>query len=179
MKILISLREMWDWLRLVSLQLRQHFYVCHKFKLQVISWSDEDKRALSLPVTLIGMTHELMTWELLFILSSGVGSGSALDQLVCLSRVEGMLGMGNLDRWPKATPSVSGSEGGACNRWIFAWLGVLVRWHRMTINVINSAAKKDVLIIRLSVLSWLHGSRADRQKGLPLGAECHHGESSQ
>lgn len=55
-------------------------------------------KALSLPVTLIGMTHELMTWELLFILSSGVGSGRALDQLVCLSRVEGMLGMGNLDR---------------------------------------------------------------------------------
>lgn len=51
-----------------------------------------------LPVTLMGMTHELMTWELLFILSSGVGSGRALDQLVCLSRVEGMLGMGNLDR---------------------------------------------------------------------------------
>ena len=56
------------------------------------------KKALSLPVTLIGMTHELMTWELLFILSSGVGSGRALDQLVCLSRVEGMLGMGNLER---------------------------------------------------------------------------------
>lgn len=55
-------------------------------------------KALSLPVTLIGMTHELMTWELLFILSSGVGSGRALDQLVCLSRVEGMLGMGNLER---------------------------------------------------------------------------------
>lgn len=46
----------------------------------------------------MGMTHELMTWELLFIRSSGVGSGRALDQLVCLSRVEGMLGMGNLDR---------------------------------------------------------------------------------
>lgn len=46
----------------------------------------------------MGMTHELMTWELHFILSSGVGSGRALDQLVCLSRVEGMLGMGNLDR---------------------------------------------------------------------------------
>lgn len=46
----------------------------------------------------MGMTHEVMTWELLFILSSGVGSGRALDQLVCLSRVEGMLGMGNLDR---------------------------------------------------------------------------------
>lgn len=46
----------------------------------------------------MGMTHELMTCELLFILSSGVGSGRALDQLVCLSRVEGMLRMGNLDR---------------------------------------------------------------------------------
>lgn len=46
----------------------------------------------------MGMTHEVMTWELLFILSSGVGSGRALDQLVCLSRVEGVLGMGNLDR---------------------------------------------------------------------------------
>lgn len=56
------------------------------------------QKALNLPVTLMGMTHELMTWELHFILSSGVGSGRALDQLVCLSRVEGMLGMGNLDR---------------------------------------------------------------------------------
>lgn len=52
----------------------------------------------NLPVTLMGMMHEAMTWELHFILSSGVGSGRALDQLVCLSRVEGMLGMGNLDR---------------------------------------------------------------------------------
>lgn len=58
----------------------------------------ETKQKSSLPVTLMGMTHELMTWELLFIRSSGVGSGRALDQLVCLSRVEGMLRMGNLER---------------------------------------------------------------------------------
>lgn len=54
--------------------------------------------SLNLPVTLIGMTHEVITSELLFIRSSGVGSGRALVQLVCLSRVVGMLGMGNLDR---------------------------------------------------------------------------------
>lgn len=65
----------------------------HLSSVTTIRFSD-----FNLPVTLMGMTHEVMTWELLFILSSGVGSGRALDQLVCLSRVEGMLGMGNLDR---------------------------------------------------------------------------------
>lgn len=54
--------------------------------------------AANLPVTLMGMTHDAITWELLFIRSSGVGSGRALDQLVCLSRVEGILRMGNLER---------------------------------------------------------------------------------
>lgn len=65
----------------------------HLSSVTTIRFSD-----FNLPVTLMGMTHEVMTWELLFILSSGVGSGRALDQLVCLSRVEGILGMGNLDR---------------------------------------------------------------------------------
>lgn len=73
----------------------------------------------------MGTTHEVITWESFFILSSGVGSGSGLDQLVCLSSVVGTLGMGHLGRWPSATTSESGSVGGAAWKHMgtMVWLG--------------------------------------------------------
>lgn len=65
----------------------------------------------TIPVTLMGMMQEEITWASCFIFSSGVGRGSALLQLVCLSSVEGILCTGFFGLCPNMT-SVSSSSGG-------------------------------------------------------------------
>ena len=61
----------------------------------------------------MGMMQELTTCESFFFLSSGVGRGSALDQLVFLSRVEGTLSTGHLGLRPRVVTSGSFSVAGA------------------------------------------------------------------
>lgn len=68
-------------------------------------------------MTLMGIMQEEITWASCFIFSSGVGRGSALLQLVCLSSVEGILCIGFFGLCPNMT-SVSSSSGGWDCKWI-------------------------------------------------------------
>lgn len=65
----------------------------------------------------MGIMQEEITWASCFIFSSGVGRGSALLQLVCLSSVEGILCIGFFGLCPNMT-SVSSSSGGWDCKWI-------------------------------------------------------------
>lgn len=68
-----------------------------------------ESEVVALPETFIGIIQDEITCESFFILSSGVGRGRPLDQLVCLSRVVGTLGTGHLGLWliTGNSPSVS------------------------------------------------------------------------
>lgn len=67
-------------------------------------------------MTLMGIMQEEITWASCFIFSSGVGRGSALLQLVCLSSVEGILCIGFFGLCPNMTSVSSSSGGWDCKR---------------------------------------------------------------
>lgn len=64
----------------------------------------------------MGIMQEEITWASCFIFSSGVGRGSALLQLVCLSSVEGILCIGFFGLCPNMTSVSSSSGGWDCKR---------------------------------------------------------------